>query len=43
MEYKVVGKTVPAVEITLQRGETMFTQSGGMFWMSDGISMNHRL
>jgi uncharacterized protein (TIGR00266 family) len=40
MEYKVVGKTVPAVEITLQRGETMFTQSGGMFWMSDGISMN---
>ena len=40
MEYKVVGKTVPAVEVTLQRGETMFTQSGGMFWMSDGISMN---
>ena len=40
MEYKVVGKTVPAVEVTLQKGETMFTQSGGMFWMTDGIEMN---
>lgn len=40
MEYKVVGKTVPAVELQLQRGETVFTQSGGMFWQSDGISMN---
>ena len=40
MEYKVVGKTVPAVEITLQRGETMFTQSGGMFWKTAGIEMN---
>ena len=40
MEYKVVGKTVPAVEVTLQKGETMFTQSGGMFWMSEGMEMN---
>ena len=40
MEYKVIGKVVPAVEITLNRGETMFTQSGGMFYQSEGIEMN---
>lgn len=40
MEYKVVGKVIPAVEITLQRGESVFTQSGGMSWMTDGIEMN---
>lgn len=40
MEYKVIGKTVPAVEVTLNRGETVFTQRGGMFWMSEGIEMN---
>ncbi len=40
MEYKVVGKTVPAVEMTLNRGETVFTQSGGMFWQTEGIEMN---
>ena len=40
MEYKVVGKTVPAVEVTLNRGETVFTQNGGMFWQTDGIEMN---
>lgn len=40
MEYKVVGKVVPAVEVTLQRGETVFTQSGGMSWQSAGIEMS---
>lgn len=40
MEYKVVGKVVPAVEIQLQRGETVFTQSGGMSWQSAGIEMS---
>lgn len=40
MEYKVVGKVIPAVEITLQRGESVFTQSGGMSWMTDGIEMS---
>lgn len=39
MEYKVIGQTVPAVEMTLQQGETVFTQRGGMFYMSDGIEM----
>lgn len=39
MEYKIVGKTVQSVEMQLERGETVFTQSGGMFWQSDGIDM----
>jgi len=28
-----------ALEITLQQGESIFTESGGMAWMSDGIDM----
>lgn len=32
MKFRIVGSTVPAVE-------EMITQSGGMAWMSDGISM----
>ena len=39
MEYKIVGKTLPAVEITLNKGNSMYTQSGAMAWMSDGIGM----
>ncbi len=40
MNYKIIGNTVPAVEVQLNRGETMFTQSGGMSWQSDGIEMS---
>lgn len=40
MQYKLIGDVMPAVEVALQRGEKMYTQSGGMAWMSDGISMN---
>ena len=39
MQYEIVGKTVPAVEITLDRGESMYTQSGGMVWQTEGIEM----
>lgn len=40
MEYKIIGNTIPAVEIGLNQGEMMFTQSGGMSWQSDGIEMS---
>ena len=30
---------MPAVTLTLASGESIYTQSGGMTWMSDGISM----
>lgn len=40
MNYKMIGKTIPAVEVQLNKGETMFSQSGGMAWQSDGIEMS---
>ena len=39
MEYKIIGKTLPAVEITLHKGNSVYTQAGAMAWMSDGIGM----
>ena len=39
MEYRVIGQTVPVVEMKLARGETVYTQSGGMAYQTDGISM----
>ena len=40
MQYRIVGNTMPAVEILFdQAGESMYTQSGGMVWQSDGIEM----
>ncbi len=39
MQYEIIGETVPAVEVTLGRGESMFTQSGGMVWQSMGVKM----
>lgn len=39
MEYKILGEVLPAVEVTLQPGEAMCTQSGGMAWMSDGFQL----
>lgn len=39
MQYKIVGNTVPAVEISLKAQESLFTQSGGMSWQTDGIVM----
>ncbi len=41
MQYKIIGNTMPAVEVLFdQAGESMYTQSGGMAWMSDGIVMD---
>ncbi|MDD7641295.1 MAG: TIGR00266 family protein [bacterium] len=44
MRYQVIGDTMPAVEVTFdQAGESMFTQSGGMSWMSEGVSMDSNM
>lgn len=40
MEYRIIGETLPAVEMKLQSGESVYTQSGGMAWMSDGITLD---
>lgn len=39
MEYKIHGTVMQALEITLARGEAIYTESGGMAWMTDGIDM----
>lgn len=40
MNYKLIGNVVPAVEITMNRGEIMYTQSGGMMYCDDGVQMS---
>lgn len=39
MNFEIKGNVVPSVEVSLSRGESMFTQSGGMFWQTEGIRM----
>lgn len=40
MQYNIIGDTMPAVEVTFDApGESMYTQSGGMAWMTEGVSM----
>lgn len=44
MRYQVLGDTMPAVEVFFDAaGETMYTQSGGMAWMTEGISMDSNM
>lgn len=37
MRYRIIGNIVPAVECRLNKGEEIYTQSGGMSWMSEAI------
>ena len=40
MKYRIIGDTMPAVEVMFDApGEEMYTQSGGMAWMTEGIEM----
>ena len=39
MEYQIHGTVMQALEIRLSQGESIYTESGGMAWMSDGIDM----
>ncbi len=44
MRYQVLGDTMPAVEVRFDAaGESMYTQSGGMAWMSEGITMDSNM
>lgn len=38
MKYEIIGNTVPAVEVELNQGEAMYTQSGAMAWMDPSIT-----
>lgn len=39
MQYEIFGDNLPAVTIQLTPGESIYTQSGGMAWMSEGVQM----
>lgn len=39
MRYEIWGSNLPAVTLELDQGESIYTQSGGMSWMTDGITM----
>ena len=39
LDYKIFGENLPAVSIHLDTGESIYTQSGGMTWMDQGIVM----
>ena len=39
VQYRLIGNVMPAVEMRLEYGESVYTQSGGMAWMSDAIAM----
>ncbi|MGI6176401.1 MAG: TIGR00266 family protein [Christensenellales bacterium] len=39
MRYEIFGGTLPAVSVFLETGESIYTQSGGMTWMTEGFSM----
>ena len=40
MKYEIIGNIVPAVEFTLNNGDSIYTQKGGMIWHSEGIDMS---
>jgi len=40
MRYAISGTVLQSLEVQLDSGESMFTESGGMAWMSDGIEMD---
>lgn len=40
MDYQIVGTTMQAVIIQLEPGQTLFSETGGMAWMSGNVVMN---
>ena len=39
MQYRIIGQTVPVVEMKLTQGETVYTQSGGFAYSDDNVTM----
>ena len=39
MKYEIFGDSLPAVTIQLNEGESVYTQSGGLAWMSSDVTM----
>lgn len=43
MRYRIEGENLPVVICELEPGESLFTESGGMSWMSENIKMETNL
>ncbi|KAB3534802.1 TIGR00266 family protein [Alkaliphilus pronyensis] len=39
MEYKIIGTTMPLLQLTLKRGEVIKSQAGAMKWMDSSVEM----
>ncbi len=39
MKYRITGTLLPTLEVWLDQGEAMYTESGGMAWMKGNIEM----
>ncbi|HEX54831.1 MAG TPA: AIM24 family protein, partial [Candidatus Altiarchaeales archaeon] len=39
MQYKIRGTTMQVLDIELEEGESVYTEAGGMAWMSANIEM----
>lgn len=40
MQYEIFGDNLPALTIYLEKGESIYTESGGMSWMTSGMKMD---
>ena len=40
MQYKIQGDPFPTLEITLKKGESIFSEAGALAWMSEGLNMS---
>jgi uncharacterized protein (TIGR00266 family) len=43
MKTKIRGTVLPIVDVELNEGETVYTEAGGMSWMSSNVDMNSNL
>jgi uncharacterized protein (TIGR00266 family) len=43
MQYQIRGTVLQTVDITLEAGESVFTQSGGMAWMTPNVDMSSEM
>ena len=39
MDYRIEGSVMQFLEVQMKQGEAVYTESGGMSWMSEGIEM----
>ena len=43
MKYKISGSVMQTLNVELKKGESLYSESGGMSWMSDNILMKTRM